>query len=61
MFTDLPLVTIQLPVFNEMHVVDRLLAAVSALDYPKDKMQIQVLDDSTDETVGICRRRRGGA
>jgi len=54
-FKDLPLVTIQLPVFNEMHVVDRLLDAVSKLDYPQDKMQIQLLDDSTDETVDICR------
>ncbi|HEX7261668.1 MAG TPA: glycosyltransferase, partial [Luteolibacter sp.] len=55
LFKELPLVTIQLPVFNEMHVVDRLLAAVSAMDYPQDKMQIQLLDDSTDETVEICR------
>lgn len=54
-FTELPFVTVQLPVFNEMHVVDRLLNAVAALDYPKDKLQIQLLDDSTDETVGICR------
>ncbi len=54
-FEDLPLVTIQLPVFNELHVVDRLLDSVAALDYPKDKMQIQVLDDSTDETTEICR------
>lgn len=53
-FKELPLVTIQLPVFNEMHVVDRLLDSVAALDYPMDKMQIQLLDDSTDETVGIC-------
>lgn len=55
-FTELPLVTVQLPVFNEMHVVDRLLDSVAALDYPQDKLQIQVLDDSTDETVEICRR-----
>ena len=55
-FQDLPLVTIQLPVFNEMHVVDRLLDSVAALDYPQDKMQIQLLDDSTDETVEICRK-----
>src|SRR5690606_7590054 len=54
-FTELPLVTIQLPVFNEMHVVDRLLDSVAALDYPQDKMQIQLLDDSTDSTVEICR------
>ncbi|WP_367874777.1 cellulose synthase family protein [Luteolibacter sp. Populi] len=55
-FTDLPLVTIQLPVFNEMHVVDRLLDSVAKLDYPQDKLQIQVLDDSTDETTEICRK-----
>lgn len=55
LFTELPLVTIQLPVFNEMHVVDRLLESVSRLDYPKDKLQIQVLDDSTDETTAICQ------
>ncbi len=54
-FSDLPLVTIQLPVFNEMHVVDRLFASVVLIDYPKDKLQIQVLDDSTDETTEICR------
>ncbi|MGJ8694788.1 MAG: cellulose synthase family protein [Verrucomicrobiaceae bacterium] len=54
-FDELPLVTIQLPVFNEMHVVDRLLDSVAALDYPQDKIQIQVLDDSTDETVEISR------
>ena len=53
-FKELPLVTIQLPVFNEKHVVDRLIAAVAKLDYPKDKMEIQLLDDSTDETVDIC-------
>ena len=56
LFQELPLVTIQLPVFNEMHVVDRLLDSVAALDYPQDKMQIQLLDDSTDETVEICRQ-----
>jgi cellulose synthase/poly-beta-1,6-N-acetylglucosamine synthase-like glycosyltransferase len=54
-FTELPIVTVQLPVFNEMHVVDRLLDAVAALDYPQDRLQIQLLDDSTDETVDICR------
>lgn len=54
-FVELPLVTIQLPVFNEMHVVDRLLDSVSKIDYPKDKIQIQLLDDSTDDTVEICR------
>lgn len=52
---ELPLVTIQLPVFNEMHVVDRLLDSVAALDYPQEKMEIQILDDSTDETVEISK------
>lgn len=54
-FGDLPLVTVQLPVFNERHVVDRLLDAVSKLDYPRDRLQIQVLDDSTDDTTEISR------
>ncbi|MFZ4765050.1 MAG: glycosyltransferase [Roseimicrobium sp.] len=53
-FTDLPTVTIQLPLYNEMHVVDRLFEAVSKLDYPRAKLQIQILDDSTDETRGEC-------
>jgi cellulose synthase/poly-beta-1,6-N-acetylglucosamine synthase-like glycosyltransferase len=55
-FEELPLVTVQLPIFNEMHVVERLLGSVKALDYPIDKMQIQLLDDSTDETVEISRK-----
>ena len=54
-FEELPLVTIQLPCFNEMHVMERLLESVSRLDYPQDKLQIQVLDDSTDETTEICK------
>lgn len=52
---ELPLVTIQLPLYNELYVVDRLIEAVCAMDYPKDKMEIQVLDDSTDETVHATR------
>jgi cellulose synthase/poly-beta-1,6-N-acetylglucosamine synthase-like glycosyltransferase len=54
---DLPVVTVQLPLFNEMYVVERLLEAVVQIDYPKDKLEIQVLDDSTDETQGICRAK----
>ena len=50
---DLPIVTVQLPVFNELYVVERLIDSICALDYPKDKLEIQVLDDSTDETVAI--------
>ncbi|MFQ3590819.1 MAG: cellulose synthase family protein [Chloracidobacterium sp.] len=52
---DLPPVTVQLPLFNEMYVVERLLASCVALDYPKAKLEIQVLDDSTDETQSIAR------
>ena len=52
-FPETPHVTIQLPLFNEMYVVDRLIDAVCEIDYPKDKLEIQVLDDSTDETVGL--------
>ncbi|MEZ6196378.1 MAG: glycosyltransferase [Planctomycetota bacterium] len=50
---DLPLVTVQLAVFNEMYVVERLIDSVCALDYPSDRLQIQVVDDSTDETRDI--------
>ena len=51
---DLPVITVQLPLFNELYVVDRLLKAVTAFDYPREKLEIQVLDDSTDETVGVA-------
>ncbi len=51
---DLPLITVQLPLFNEMYVVERLLKAVTEIDYPREKLEIQVLDDSTDETVKIA-------
>jgi len=46
-----PVVTIQLPMYNELFVVERLFNAITQIDYPKDKMEIQVLDDSTDESV----------
>ena len=52
---DLPVITVQLPLFNEMYVVSRLVKAVTAIDYPREKLQIQVLDDSTDETVRIAQ------
>lgn len=48
---EIPFVTIQLPVYNEMYVMERLLENIALIDYPKDKLEIQVLDDSTDETV----------
>ena len=56
-FSELPVVTVQLPLFNEMYVVERLLDAVAGIRYPRDRFQIQVLDDSTDETQEICRRK----
>jgi cellulose synthase/poly-beta-1,6-N-acetylglucosamine synthase-like glycosyltransferase len=51
---DLPLITVQLPLFNEMYVVERLIKAVTEIDYPSEKLEIQVLDDSTDETVKLA-------
>src|SRR5579863_5821361 len=54
-FEELPRVTVQLPIFNEQFVIDRLLEAICQLDYPLDKLDIQVLDDSTDETVAVAR------
>ena len=52
-----PMVTVQLPIFNEMYVVPRLVDCIMELDYPKDRLEIQILDDSTDETVEIARRK----
>jgi cellulose synthase/poly-beta-1,6-N-acetylglucosamine synthase-like glycosyltransferase/cytochrome c553 len=54
-----PLVTVQLPLYNERYVVGRLLEAVAALDYPADRLEIQVLDDSTDDTVAIVAETAG--
>ncbi|HYG65002.1 MAG TPA: glycosyltransferase [Thermoanaerobaculia bacterium] len=60
-----PVVTVQLPLYNEMYVAARLIEAVARLDYPRDRLEIQVLDDSTDETRDIAaraveeQRRRG--
>lgn len=48
-----PIVTVQLPVYNERYVVGRLIDAACAMIYPRDKMEIQLLDDSTDETVDV--------
>src|SRR5438445_2866578 len=50
----LPVVTVQLPLYNEMYVADRLIEAVCRIDYPRDRFEIQVLDDSMDETRGIA-------
>jgi cellulose synthase/poly-beta-1,6-N-acetylglucosamine synthase-like glycosyltransferase len=52
--TELPRVTIQLPIYNEMYVADRLIDAVCEMDYPRELLEIQVLDDSTDETTDIA-------
>ncbi|MCA3012859.1 MAG: glycosyltransferase [Myxococcaceae bacterium] len=50
-----PKVTVQLPIFNEMYVVQRLVDAVCQLRYPRDRFEVQVLDDSTDETCALAR------
>ncbi len=55
-----PHVTVQLPVYNEKYVVIRLIKAIAELDYPKDKLEIQLLDDSTDETSEIIRNEIKG-
>ena len=52
---DLPRVTVQLPLYNERNVVERLLNAACALDWPRDRLQIQVLDDSTDDTTAVAQ------
>src|SRR5881628_3247285 len=59
----LPPVTVQLPIYNEMYVADRLIDAVCQIDYPRELLEIQVLDDSTDETTSVAERavRRNAA
>lgn len=54
---EMPRVTVQLPVFNELYVVERLIDSVCRIEYPSDRFEVQVLDDSTDETQGIARAR----
>ena len=64
-FERLPRLTVQLPLYNEVHVAGRAIRALCALDYPRDRLEIQVLDDSTDETTEVVAelvermRRRG--
>src|ERR1039458_2134367 len=53
----LPMVTVQLPVYNERYVVERLIDAVCRLEYPRERLEIQVLDDSTDDTVEIVHAK----
>jgi len=55
--TVFPFVAVQLPVYNEKYVVERLLDAVSKFNYPKDRLDIQILDDSTDETTEIISKK----
>ena len=50
---EIPFVTIQLPVYNELYVMERLLENISKMEYPKNKLEIQVLDDSTDESFQV--------
>ncbi|MFI5322177.1 MAG: cellulose synthase family protein [Thermodesulfobacteriota bacterium] len=56
-FKTLPPITIQLPVYNEMYVVERLISSICKIDYPAELLEIQVLDDSTDRTVEIASMR----
>jgi cellulose synthase/poly-beta-1,6-N-acetylglucosamine synthase-like glycosyltransferase len=56
----LPVVTVQLPLYNEVYVVERLVEAVVALDYPRELIEIQILDDSTDETRDVARTVASG-
>ena len=52
-----PHVTIQLPLYNELYVVERLIDDICKIDYPTDKIEIQVLDDSTDESTEIAKKK----
>src|ERR1051325_10344914 len=54
-FAELPKVTVQLPMYNEMFVARRIIEGACGLEYPREKLQIQVLDDSTDESADIAR------
>lgn len=54
-FKELPRVTVQIPAYNEMYVIERIINAVCSFDYPNDRLDVQVLDDSTDETRRIAR------
>ncbi len=56
-FDECPVVTVQVPIYNERYVVERVIDAVAALEYPADRLQIQVLDDSTDDTTALAHAR----
>jgi len=51
----LPRVTVQLPIYNERYVAKRVIETICQIEYPHSKLEVQVLDDSTDETAGICK------
>jgi cellulose synthase/poly-beta-1,6-N-acetylglucosamine synthase-like glycosyltransferase len=55
--SEYPFVTVQLPIYNEFYVVKRIIEAVAGFDYPRDKFEVQVLDDSTDETVALVKSK----
>ena len=55
--TELPFVTIQLPLFNEPYVTERLIDNIARIQYPRDRFEVQILDDSTDETTTICEQK----
>ena len=50
-----PYITIQLPVFNEIYVMERLLNCINQIEYPRERLEVQVLDDSTDESVELTK------
>ena len=52
-----PFVTVQLPIYNERFVIERLIDSVTQFDYPKDRFEIHILDDSTDDTVELVARK----
>ncbi|MFT6152331.1 MAG: cellulose synthase/poly-beta-1,6-N-acetylglucosamine synthase-like glycosyltransferase, partial [Flavobacteriales bacterium] len=54
---EIPFVTVQLPVYNELYVIERLIDCIAKFNYPTDKLEIQVLDDSTDETAEIIANK----
>ncbi len=54
---NLPFVTIQLPLFNEPYVAERLIDNIVAQDYPRDRFEVQILDDSTDNTTKLCENK----
>ena len=59
-FDQLPRVTVQLPMYNEDLVAERIIKAACKIDYPREKLEIQVLDDSTDHSADIARKRLRG-